>query len=111
MSITDLLFVIPLAFLAGFAVRPAAAVRTELWGEAIAFQRHQSPGQFGHELNINCCGLESWNRNACRPVCDLDERRLTLRLDITSWISIIECLSRTKTIIQNWWALGGPKVG
>ena len=71
-------------------MRPAAAVRTELWGETIAISKPSKlPGQFVHGWKCNHCDLESWNRNAC--------------------------LSGTQTspttIIARWWTLSGPKGG
>ena len=59
-------FFATLAILAG-ALLSAAAVRTELWVETTTISKpSQLPGQTIQGWKCSHCGLESWNRNACR---------------------------------------------
>ena len=59
-------FVVTLAILSG-ALLYAAAVRTGLWVETTTISKpSQLPGQTIQGWKCSHCGLESWNRNACR---------------------------------------------
>ena len=61
MRTSILLLVAPLAFIAGISMRPAAAVRTELWGETTKLSKpSQLPGQIIEGWKCNHCDLESW---------------------------------------------------